>query len=69
MSMTDATVRSTHRRAPRFSLRSRLGLWRTRRALAKLDAAGLADVGISEDAARREASLTFWDVPDNWKTR
>ncbi|WP_300032209.1 DUF1127 domain-containing protein [uncultured Roseobacter sp.] len=49
------------------TLRTRLGLWRSRRALARLDARALADIGVSPEEARREASLTVWDVPQSWK--
>ena len=55
--------------APRFlttSLSTRLAVWRSRRQLAKLDARALQDVGITPEQARREASLTVWDVPANW---
>ena len=69
MFFTDTITRPASHGPRRTSLKSRLSLWRTRRALAKLDAAGLADVGISPDNARHEASLTIWDVPDSWKTR
>lgn len=33
---------------------------RQRRALAQLDARMLADIGVSADAARREANKPFW---------
>lgn len=53
-------------RALRISLATRLKLWRTRRVLATLDARALEDVGITPEQARREASLTVWDVPASW---
>jgi uncharacterized protein YjiS (DUF1127 family) len=34
--------------------------WRTRRALARLDPALLADIGVTRTEARREASRPFW---------
>ncbi|MEO1688521.1 MAG: DUF1127 domain-containing protein [Pseudomonadota bacterium] len=34
-----------------------------RSALARLDARMLDDVGLSEEAARREAARPFWDLP------
>lgn len=43
-----AIVRNWHRRA------------RTRRDLRDLDARGLADVGLTESAQRREAARWFW---------
>lgn len=47
----------------------RLGLaaHRQRVALAKLDDAHLADVGLSLRAAMTEANRPFWDVPANWR--
>ncbi|MDE4303202.1 DUF1127 domain-containing protein [Phaeobacter gallaeciensis] len=55
---------------PRRSLAGRIkgafALTRQRRALAKLDAEALADIGISRDAAKEEARRPFWDAPDSW---
>ncbi|MFK7870716.1 MAG: DUF1127 domain-containing protein [Roseobacter sp.] len=48
---------------------TRLAVWRTRRALASLDAAALKDIGISPQAAASEAEKGFWDVPHTWKYR
>lgn len=42
-------------------------LHRSRRALGKLSAHQLADVGISETEARQEARRGSWDAPSNWK--
>ena len=55
-------------RQPRLGARLRLwhALFRQRRALAGLDAAALEDIGVSGEAARREAGRPFWDAPDNW---
>lgn len=36
---------------------------RERRRLANLDREQLADLGISPEAARREAARHFWDIP------
>ena len=36
---------------------------RQRRALAKMDAATLADLGLTRAQAQREAKRTFWDIP------
>jgi uncharacterized protein YjiS (DUF1127 family) len=41
-------------------------LWRSRRALAQLDAAQLDDIGISAKAAAKEARRAPWDAPQNW---
>ena len=46
-----------------FSL---LALSRSRQALAELDARALADIGVTEAEARREATRPVWDVPVNW---
>lgn len=62
------------RSAPLSMLRSRstglttlLDLWRSRRALAELDATRLDDIGLSADAAQREAARPLWDVPVAWR--
>ena len=36
--------------------------WRQRKALSKLDAHLLADIGISATMAEKEASRPFWDI-------
>lgn len=51
----------------RLALATRLALWKSRRALAKLDDRALNDVGISRADAQRESQLTIWDVPAAWK--
>ena len=51
------------------NVKTRLELWRTRRALARLDAHLLKDIGITPKQARHEAELTVWDVPSNWLDR
>ena len=51
------------------AIRLRLELWRTRRALARLDPHLLKDIGLSAQQARHEADLTVWDVPANWSDR
>lgn len=48
-------------------LRLALALRRERRRLALLDDHLLRDIGISRDAARREAARRDWDVPDHWR--
>ncbi|MGA9411066.1 MAG: DUF1127 domain-containing protein [Roseobacter sp.] len=47
----------------------RLSVWRSRRALAELDARALEDIGVSPAQAHAEARLSIWDVPANWKGR
>lgn len=49
------------------ALGTRLAVWRSRRALAALDAAALKDIGVTTLQAQREADLGFWDVPANWR--
>ncbi len=44
-------------------LRLWLDLWAERRMLANLDRRMLADLGIDEQAALREAGRPMWDVP------
>ncbi|MFK7744560.1 MAG: DUF1127 domain-containing protein [Roseobacter sp.] len=51
------------------SIWTRLAVWRSRRALAKLDARGLQDIGITAEQARREAENGLWDVPPSWTRR
>lgn len=54
---------------PRPTLRQRLALWRSRRALAALDARALDDIGLSAREALTEAQKRFWDVPATWIDR
>ena len=66
--MDFGTVSATRGRRPlRVALSTRLALWKSRRALAKLDDRALTDVGISRAEADREAQMTVWDVPTTWK--
>ncbi|MEO9572667.1 MAG: DUF1127 domain-containing protein [Tateyamaria sp.] len=51
----------------RFSLTTLFSVWRSRRALAQLDANALADIGISAKSAHKEAAKPIWDVPANWR--
>lgn len=43
------------------------GVWTTRRALSRLDATQLNDVGVTAAEADREARRAIWDVPANWR--
>jgi len=58
-----------HRTVPgrRPGLRGLLALARQRSALNRLDDRDLADIGLSRDAAEREARRPFWDVPHTWR--
>ncbi|MCR8827099.1 DUF1127 domain-containing protein [Pseudosulfitobacter koreensis] len=70
MTMTDLIARSplfTSADPTRRSRGSLLGLWLSRRALARLDQAALDDIGVTAEDAHREASRPIWDVPANWK--
>lgn len=55
--------------AGRLAKTVRLGLaaHRQRAALAKLDDAHLADIGLTVRAAMAEANRSFWDVPASWR--
>ncbi|WP_371168491.1 DUF1127 domain-containing protein [Aliiroseovarius sp. 2305UL8-7] len=39
---------------------------RERRALARLDAQRLEDIGVNYREAQREANRPVWDVPSHW---
>ena len=41
-------------------------LYHQRRALARLDARALRDIGVTTGAARAEAARPVWDMPANW---
>ncbi|MEM9637049.1 MAG: DUF1127 domain-containing protein [Pseudomonadota bacterium] len=63
------STRSTASRRHGFGLRSYLALWRSRRALSRLDSRALEDIGITSEAAQREARRSLWDVPETWTNR
>lgn len=67
MSYLDLTVGKRLNFPFALKLGARLAVWRSRRALAKLDARGLEDIGVTAQEADREARLAAWDVPDTWK--
>jgi uncharacterized protein YjiS (DUF1127 family) len=68
-SMTSLRAAALPTRAHK-SLLSRLvtlnAVYRQRRALAALDAAALADLGLSRSEAETEAARPFWDAPAHW---
>jgi len=41
--------------------------WRQRRALERLDARALDDVGLTREDVRRETRRSLWDAPQGWK--
>ncbi len=53
--------------ARKLPLGSMIALYRSRRALAALDADALADVGLTAAEARIEARRPFWDLPGAWR--
>ena len=53
-------------RPSRLSLRRMIEVARQRRALARLDDAALADLGLSRRAARAEAARPVWDLADTF---
>ncbi len=68
------THRTTHGpRSRRPALLARLrqarALMHQRRALSRLDAHRLADLGLSPEDALREANRPFWDAPAHWQKR
>ncbi|MEO0772366.1 MAG: DUF1127 domain-containing protein [Pseudomonadota bacterium] len=67
MAFTSTSSRATLRGRVRMSLLDLFSLYRQRRALARLDAHALRDVGLTSHEADREAQRGFWDVPDHWK--
>ncbi|MFD3190613.1 DUF1127 domain-containing protein [Sedimentitalea sp. HM32M-2] len=60
------TLNTTRRPTLRNRLSRALALWRQRRALARLDAAALQDIGVTRTAALTEARRPVWDAPANW---
>jgi len=69
--MTQITLRSAGIASSRSTARAAaalnaIQLWRSRRALARLDARMLEDIGVSAEAAAAEASRAPWDVPAYW---
>ena len=60
------THRPVRSRGALSGLRGALDCWRSRRALGRLDAERLADLGIDRASARAEAARPPWDVPATW---
>jgi uncharacterized protein YjiS (DUF1127 family) len=50
-------------RGLRLALATMVAVWRQRRALAALDPARLADLGLTEAQVLRESSRPVWDLP------
>lgn len=49
------------------SLFSLISLWKSRRALTRMDEYMLRDIGLTPDDALVESQRGFWDVPCNWR--
>lgn len=49
-----------------FSLFAYLDLYKQRRALLKMDADQLSDLGLTKSQALAEAKRPIWDVPAHW---
>ena len=71
LQLTPALRRLAVVRTPRGGLlgllRALAGLARQRRRLRDLDAHLLSDIGLSPEAAEREARRRIWDVPAHWR--
>ena len=73
--MTTNTLRSSAHRTPHAlvpygiveMILCGLSVWSQRRALARLDADRLADLGIDPEEALREAKKPIWDAPIGWR--
>lgn len=71
MAMADCTTqnarfnRPTHKGASLFQM---IDVWRSRRALAKLDGYRLQDIGLTAKRAAKEEVKPIWDVPANWRS-
>ena len=46
-----------------------IAIYRSRRALAALDADALTDIGLTATEAAHEARRPFWDIPAAWMAR
>ncbi|MEL6465023.1 MAG: DUF1127 domain-containing protein [Pseudomonadota bacterium] len=70
MALTDITTRhrSIKPATRRFgTFGTFFAVWKSRRALARLDARALEDIGVTAQRAAREASKPIWDVPATWR--
>lgn len=66
MAYTHTAPRLSTRR-PGFNPLKAFAVWRSRQALARLDAAALSDIGLTKRAADAEAAKPIWDVPATWR--
>lgn len=70
MALTDFTTRydtlkPAARRLP--GLGKLFSVWKSRRALSRLDAHALDDIGVDANRAARESAKPIWDVPATWR--
>ncbi len=71
MALADCTTQNAQFNCPTYkgvSLFQMIDVWRSRRALAKLDSHRLADVGLTAKGAAKEEAKPIWDVPTNWRS-
>lgn len=62
-------TQTLHMSQPRTRTTGLLGymeLYRQRRALARMDAAQLDDLGLTLEQAKSEARRMIWDAPNSW---
>jgi len=65
---TDACMHRAGRSGSAFStFFLAFGVWRERRALARLSDTQLSDIGVSRAQAKAEAKRPIWDVPVTWR--
>jgi len=60
-----ALMKPAARRLP--NLHTIFDVWKSRRALARLDAQRLDDIGLNAARAARESAKPIWDVPTTWR--
>ena len=70
MAMADCTTQNAQFNRPtvqKASLRQMIDVWRSRRALARLDTRRLEDIGLTPKRAAKEEAKPIWDVPSSWR--
>ena len=70
MAMADCTTQNAQFNRPALaslSLSRMVNVWRSRRALARLDSRRLEDIGLTPKRAAKEEAKPIWDVPANWR--
>ncbi len=64
---TETHSRRQLRKPVLANLSHAFAVWRQRRALARLDAAALDDLGLTRAQAQAEAKRPLWDAPATWR--